>query len=108
MLARISLVALGLASLVAPSMGFSAMPALALRRPVAASISTMPLRMADSDAESACEKVMPIKKGTTTEDDDIDEEALLQCQIESEREMRDQNAQGSGKPGAKGTADESF
>mmetsp|Transcript_5346 Transcript_5346/g.12928 ORF Transcript_5346/g.12928 Transcript_5346/m.12928 type:complete len:108 (-) Transcript_5346:339-662(-) len=107
MLARISLIALGLASLAAPSMGFSGVPALALRRPVAPAISAMPLRMADSDAESACEKVTPLKKGITTEDDDIDEEALAQCQLESQEEMRNEVAT-KGKPGEKGLADESF
>lgn len=35
-------------------------------------------------------------------------QALAQCQLESETEMRESKSKGAGVPGQKGTADESF
>ena len=35
-------------------------------------------------------------------------QALAQCQLESEAEMRESKSKGAGVPGKKGTADESF
>eukprot|EP00281_Chroomonas_sp_CCMP1168_P020937 CAMPEP_0206229834 /NCGR_PEP_ID=MMETSP0047_2-20121206/9915_1 /ASSEMBLY_ACC=CAM_ASM_000192 /TAXON_ID=195065 /ORGANISM="Chroomonas mesostigmatica_cf, Strain CCMP1168" /LENGTH=110 /DNA_ID=CAMNT_0053653173 /DNA_START=165 /DNA_END=497 /DNA_ORIENTATION=- len=82
-------------AMAAPALAFmGAAPALGLRRPVVSvSRSAPPLRMADTDenAEDACDRVIKTApSGTTTDDDDIDEDELAQCVIQS-MEERTQN-----------------
>lgn len=100
--------------MVAPSIAFmpTTLHTIGLRRPAFSTLRAVPtLRMskqADKEADDACEKVVKVKPhGSTTDDDDIDEDALAQCIIASEDAKRSEVSEGDKKKKVL-TADESY